>query len=137
MQKRQGKLDTNRTKEIIMAGIQINCPHCGGELLTWIGKYDETELYNVSVDCPLCSESFPIQQSDTTPPPLQKKPIKVSRGTVPRGRAPRKIYPVHHEKKRSPFEIGCLGALGVMFAIAMCIALFFVLMGGMITSWLY
>jgi endogenous inhibitor of DNA gyrase (YacG/DUF329 family) len=120
-----------------MAGIQINCPHCGGELLTWIGKYDETELYNVSVDCPLCSESFPIQQSDTTPPPLQKKPIKVSRGTVPRGRAPRKIYPVHHEKKRGPFEIGCLGAMGALVGIGMFIALLWVLAGGMITSWLY
>ena len=115
--------------------IQINCPHCGGELLT--GKYDETELYNVSVDCPLCSESFNIQQSDTTPPPLQKKPIKVSRGAVPRGRAPRKIYPVHHQKQRSPFEIGCLGALGVMFAIAMSIALLWVVAAGMLTSWLY
>jgi hypothetical protein len=112
--------------------ITVNCPHCGGELIT--GKYDETELYNVKVDCPLCSESFTIQQSDTTPPQLQKKPVVVSRGTVSKPPAPRKTYPVHHEKKRGPFEIGCLAALGVMFAIAMSIALLCVLMGTVVTS---
>ena len=114
--------------------IQINCPYCGGELLT--GKYNEADLYNVKVDCPLCSESFTIQRSDATPP-VPKTPIKVSRGTVSKPPAPRKTYPVHHQKQRSPFEIGCLGALGVMFAIAMSIALLWVVAAGMLTSWLY